>query len=322
MPANQPRKHHYLPQFYLRSFADMDGRIWQCDRKSGKLVALNVSKAAAEKDYHRFDVQNPEVDQFGAEKLMADVEGVQATVLQAVLQNPDELNRHRVELLGLTQFMFYRVPKVRDMLVNATTEMLNATVKVLERQGKFGDMPEVLKQRLDGKSITEVFRLKPKNWFVVLKMLELANSQEIYRLLYHRQCSLLMATGFRPFITGDAAVPIFDRNVEMMQGKAAGFASPTAEFTLALSPRLLLVISHERPAGVFKVGDDAVREFNRRTIVWSERYLFGESFDAVTLRDVMELSERRAGFSSQNLEAPDGIYTISRMKPVHPALLA
>jgi hypothetical protein len=57
MPADQPRKHHYLPQFYLKGFADKNGRFWQCDRRGAKLVGVNVSKAGAEKDYHRFDVK-------------------------------------------------------------------------------------------------------------------------------------------------------------------------------------------------------------------------------------------------------------------------
>ncbi|OAM91259.1 DUF4238 domain-containing protein [Termitidicoccus mucosus] len=322
MPAEQPRKHHYLPQFYLKGFADKDGRLWQYAREDGKLVMVNVTKAGAEKDYHRLDVQDPKVDQFGAEKIMAEIEGTQAKVLRAVLVNPAAAEEHRVELLGLTQFMFYRVPKVRDMLVNATEATLVASTKVMEKNKAFDDMPEELKRHPGGRSLTEAFRIKPKNWYVVWQMLRLGTDRKLYELLYRRNLSVLVAKGFRRFITGDAAVAIYDRKHGSTPWKAAGFASATTEFSFPLSSNLLLLVSHESSPGVFNLNDDEVRDFNRRTIVWSERFLFAECFDSLTLHDIVVLSGRRAGFSTQNIEAVDGIYTINQMKPVHPALVA
>jgi hypothetical protein len=324
VPADQPRKHHYLPQFYLKGFAGTDGRLSQCERRTGKLVATSIGDAAARKDFHRFEVTDASFDQFAAEKMFAQVEGIQALALQKTLRDPDLLGTDlalRAEILGFLQMMFFRVPKVHDMLANATGKALEAGIRVMEKNGGFGDMPEELKRQLNGRSVADVVRPKPKNWFLILSMLRYGNSKELYKLLWPRNVTVLVAKGFRGFITGDAAVAIYDRRHGRTPSKAAGFASATAEFSFPLSSRMLLLVSHDFSPGVVSVSDDEVRQFNRRTIVWSERFLFAETFDAVTLRDIMKLADRHAGFSAENFDASDGIYTISRMNPVYPGLL-
>ena len=192
----------------------------------------------------------------------------------------------------------------------------------MEKNNAFGDMPDAVKRFLDGRSLAETFKLKPKNWFVVSQMLRLGTERKVYELLYRRNLSLLVAKGFRRFIVGDAPVVIFDKMHDGSPNRIGGFASPTAEFTFPLSANVLLHLSHQAPPGVFNIHDEDVREFNRRAIVWADRFLFAESFDALTLSDIIALEGRRAGFSTDNLEADDGIYTISRMTSVHPDLLA
>lgn len=327
MPADEPRKHHYLPQFYLKGFAGADERLLQCDRRGGKLVRVGIGDAAAKRDFHRFEdpsVAHPSFDPNAAEKMFAEIEGIQAEALQQTLGDPTLLETRpalRAEILGFLQMMFFRVPKAHEMLTNSTGKALEAAIQVMERNGGFDDMPEDLKRHLNGRSLLEVFRLKPKNWFLILNMVRLGNSHDLYKLLWPRNVALLVAKGFRGFIAGDAAVAIYDRRAGQTAWKASGFASPTAEFSFPLSSRMLLLLGHDIPPGVATVSDDEVRQFNRRTIVWSERFLFSEAFDAVTLRDVMELTGRQAGFSAENLEATDGIYTISRMDPIHTAML-
>ena len=327
VPADQPRKHHYLPQFYLKGFAGADERLLQCDRRSGKLVTVGIGEAAAKKDFHRFEepsVAHPSFDPNAAEKMFAQIEGIQAEALRRALADPTLLEtqpRLRAEIIGFMQMMFFRVPKVHEMLTNSTAKALEATIKVMEKNGGMDDMPEDLKQQLIGRSLLDVVRPKPKNWYLVQNMVRLGNSRDLYKLLWPRNLAILVAKGFRGFIAGDATVAIYDRRAGRTAWKASGFASPPAEFSFPLSSRILLLLGHDIPPGVAPVSDDEVRQFNRRTIVWSERFLFAETFDAVTLRDVMGLSERQAGFSAENLEATDGIYTISRMNPIHPSML-
>ena len=97
--------------------------------------------------------------------------------------------------------------------------------------------------------------------------------------------------------------------------------SPTVELTFPLSSRYLLRFSREVATGLVRAFDAEVRELNRRSILWADRFVFGESFDTITLRDAAMLSDRRAGFGVVNLDAHEGIYSIGSTVPVHPGLL-
>lgn len=321
MPSERPRKHHFLPQFYLRGFSANDGAISQLFRHDLKVVKTNVGDAAVRRDFHRFEVTKPGFDEFEMEKMLAQVEGIQANAVRAVLADPASLTQHRVELLGFAQFMFFRVPKLREAIANSTKAALVAKIKVMEKGGGFDDMPAELKTHLAGRSFLEAFSPEIKNWFVMLELLRLANGRELYALLYAMNVSLLVADGFTPFVVGDAAAVLFDRNYNRLSGNVGGFASPSAELTIPLSARVMLRISRLTPPGVFRVPDHDVRHYNQRAIAWSERSLYSDAFLSSTLADAARLAGRSAGHSVENFSAPDAIYTVSKLRPVHPELL-
>lgn len=210
---------------------------------------------------------------------------------------------------------------MRESVAASTKATLIASVKVMEKANAFDDMPSDLKIHLAGRSVLEFFRPEIKNWYVMLHLLRLANDKKIYRLLYGMNVSLLVPDGFSSFVVGDAAAVLFDENYGRLPPNLGGFSSPSVELTLPLSPRVLLRIAVRKPTGVFRISDAEVNRYNERAIIWSEQSLFADTFDAVSLAAASRLAGVSAGFSAQNLEASDGIYTINRMMPVHPALL-
>lgn len=46
------RKQHYVPQFYLRQFADDSGRLWACRRGSDKTFSTRIEDICCERDLH------------------------------------------------------------------------------------------------------------------------------------------------------------------------------------------------------------------------------------------------------------------------------
>jgi hypothetical protein len=46
-----PRRHHYLPQMYLRGFADADELVWVYDRKEDKYLHQGILNTAVKKDF-------------------------------------------------------------------------------------------------------------------------------------------------------------------------------------------------------------------------------------------------------------------------------
>jgi hypothetical protein len=69
--SNQPRKHHYVPQCYLRYFARQHKNVWQTtviDKFSNKIFPCNIEDVAAEHDYNR---DKSKSDEFFWEKYYA-----------------------------------------------------------------------------------------------------------------------------------------------------------------------------------------------------------------------------------------------------------
>lgn len=50
---SQPRLHHYVPQFYLRRFADAAGRLWAWNKEKDAAFATSPGGLAAERDFYR-----------------------------------------------------------------------------------------------------------------------------------------------------------------------------------------------------------------------------------------------------------------------------
>src|SRR5690349_16679523 len=48
----QSRRHHYLPQMYLRSFADEDDLVWVFDRQTDTFLHQGVINTAVKKDFY------------------------------------------------------------------------------------------------------------------------------------------------------------------------------------------------------------------------------------------------------------------------------
>ena len=46
------RRHHYLPQMYLRGFADADELVWVFDRQHNTFIHQGILNTAVKKDFY------------------------------------------------------------------------------------------------------------------------------------------------------------------------------------------------------------------------------------------------------------------------------
>ncbi len=53
MSSNDPKRHHYIPQFLLKNFLDDSGRFWVFDKKKGKLHQGTPRNTFVEKNLYR-----------------------------------------------------------------------------------------------------------------------------------------------------------------------------------------------------------------------------------------------------------------------------
>jgi Protein of unknown function (DUF4238) len=77
----EPRLHHYVPQFYLRRFADPRGRLWAWDKAGGSSFQVGAGNLAAERDFYRLRwLEEHGHDPMTMEKQFADLESDVAAI--------------------------------------------------------------------------------------------------------------------------------------------------------------------------------------------------------------------------------------------------
>ena len=123
---SEPKLHHWVPQFYLRRFADPDGRIWAWDRRRDLIFPAGSKQIAGERHFYRM----PELAKLGSdpltmEKQLADLESNAAAITHKWLgcvrdMNPGDRMEIPVEdretMALFIALQFYRTKDVRELL--------------------------------------------------------------------------------------------------------------------------------------------------------------------------------------------------------------
>ncbi len=134
--AKQPRKHHYLPQFYLAGFTQngrQDGRLYVLDRSEKTQRPSTPKNTAHQRDYHAVDL-GPRVGRMGVETALATVEGQQAAVLRRVLDEqhlPPEDDKAIADLMAFVALMSVRIPRFRKFVSELIDRAEKAQARVM-----------------------------------------------------------------------------------------------------------------------------------------------------------------------------------------------
>lgn len=140
--ANQPRKHHYVPQFYLSGFTDdgtVDGNLSVLDTGRMKEWTSKPKNAAHRRDFHEID-GGPSGDPMIVERRLGQFEGKWSAVLRDVIdrqQLPDDESFG--DLMMFLAFMAVRVPRIRNTTTTFIDEVKSKekfAKQWLEKQGQ------------------------------------------------------------------------------------------------------------------------------------------------------------------------------------------
>lgn len=140
--GNQPRKHHYIPQFYLAGFTDdggADGNLYVLDTERRKDWKSKPKDAAHKRDFHKVsDV--PSDDPMIVEKLLGKFEGKWSSVLRDIVANGQLPDDDRFgDLMMFLAFMAVRVPRIRNTVstfIEEVKRMEDFAKQSLEERGE------------------------------------------------------------------------------------------------------------------------------------------------------------------------------------------
>jgi hypothetical protein len=123
---NEPRRHHYVPQFYLRRFLGAGGLLWVWDKNQGRVFQANPTSIATAKDFYRLhEFEDLGRDPLILEKQLSDMEGQSALItdewlrMLRTMQPGQKLQIPKVHRYIVARFMavqFLRTEDTRSIL--------------------------------------------------------------------------------------------------------------------------------------------------------------------------------------------------------------
>jgi hypothetical protein len=146
----EPKLHHYVPQFYLRRFADESGRLWVWDRGRDRAFPGRPRSVAAEKGfYHLGELAERGHDPLTMEKQFSHLEGEVSLITDQWLSwlrqmAPGEeieipqVNREMLSLYIALQFL--RTADAREILAAHAEKLEKQKLPAEEKQRLHTDM--------------------------------------------------------------------------------------------------------------------------------------------------------------------------------------
>jgi hypothetical protein len=285
MPA---RRHHFVPQCYLKNFAVPRKKgapeIVVFDRIGHKSYRQGINNVAFERDFNRVDVEGVDIDAFekAMSKFETDLEPVLQRIIQAEsLENQDD----RATLLAFIGLLVMRNPRLRENIRGfhervskiimdlslATPQRWNHQVEAAKAAGYMRPDTDADYARM--KAFIDGGRYKIKvsnNWQMTLEM---GTFGRVVPLLFERRWVLIRAaTDCAGFITSDHPVCL---TWSEPKGRAPiGLGLRGTEILFPISPRLSVVGAFELEEGHADATPLMVAEMNGTIALFAERQVY------------------------------------------------
>lgn len=315
----EPKKHHYVPQFYLRHFSPDGQSIWQIvkvkqSEAQPTCFRTAIRDTAAVRDYHRLDCDGAE-DANAIEKGLADVEGQLADAVVRALESGVE-DQQRCELLAvLVSVLMMRVPRYKRFIEESLRANVRATGLMMERKGDLPPVPEALKELLS----FETLQIHIHNWICVAHMFELACDPQALGLLSTMRLSLWRTNGNGELLSSDNPVSIFRPDAKRGDHYGTGIGDQRVQISLPLARDALLLLTWDKDAPTGGVLDvPLIDEYNRRTIVSADKVVFASTNDDAFLRMVDDLRHCSTSIRIETADCGNEFFHLMTQWPVMP----
>lgn len=292
MPSH---RHHYVPQFYLKNFADprLGGQLWRYPKQGGKPIAGHPKVFAFENHYHTITRPDGTRDSDTIETMFSALEGEAAHVIRKVLANEALSEAEREIFITFAGALLVRVPRQRDhigaMMSEIATHMSQASAfhkelfhadyrRFLEETGDPSVIdPEAVRQAY----LSEQFELE-MNPQAALGM-SLGSLDTVVNCLLSMNWVFVRRQGRFSFISCDAPVFCVDPTLPPNVWYGAGLRSEGMEVSLPLSPEVAAIGSYYQTRRIYGTASpEMVRRLNQMRVDAAYRYVFAhERSDAL-----------------------------------------
>jgi hypothetical protein len=127
---NISKRHHYLPQFYLRNFADKDGLLWIFDRDRSEYRQQSIKNTAVQVDYYTLQGQNGR-KHIEIEEFLACLESDTKPVIEKIDRKRRISMEEKKVLAAFVSFLKVRVPDFEKTVNELSEKMIKEISKIM-----------------------------------------------------------------------------------------------------------------------------------------------------------------------------------------------
>lgn len=308
---NVARRHHYIPQFYLRGFSDptlQNEQLHVIDKVERRYFVNIPRNVGFQTDFNRVNVPEKPIDT--VEKLFAKIEREVAQVLMYVKKNktlPENTDDMQT-LIYFVALLYMHNPQIRNNLENIETTIIKQFTKALffspERYESYRQQQKAAGKELSDYetmkqfSESEDYDIKYGHGHQLRYELESINNS-VFPLLVQRKWILLIAEdGTSDFVCSDRPVALIsigdppENPYHPYNIGVPGLVQKNTQLTLPLNRRMALIATFENESCIPAADEKIVAEINARTIHFATRQIYCSNLDFKFLENSVMKSGR------------------------------
>ena len=312
---NEPKKHHFLPQFYLRNFKidpqmKKHPHVFVIEKSiEPRSFAAPIHDTGCIRDYNTLDLEEGR-DRSSIEHVLSRVEDIHSGVLSQLLSSRSIDTIDRDELSFLIALMYCRAPKFKGYVQNIMKKSVDTIGQLMLRKGQLPPPPPELARELQKLGLSrfeDIVTVEITNWKALGMMYQCAASRQLRQPLSEMCIDVMIAPKDSCFIAGDTPVAVY----------GGALIDKSVEVTFPVSPHLMILLSR-RATGerCRQISVEELCEYNRRTVIMSDKYLYSPTTNKTIDAIVSENASRTAGWRTGAIEHSDGAYLVSHFVPV------
>lgn len=316
-----PKKHHFLPQFYLEQFKVIPqsgkySKIWQVEKTtSPNPKKASIKDVGCKTDYHTLDFPGQEKDRKSIENAFSKLEAKQADLIKEVCNTNQISEEAKPCLADFIATMRCRVPAFKEYIERFLEGAVKNTFKILIHQKKFPPPPKELEE-LFQKQGYDCIKPEIFNWKILQYMLDMAFAGEDPTFFREMKWNLILSPSGCNFITGDSPVSIYHPNYEAIRPYGVGLVFKDVEVTFPISKKHLVKLTWNGKDESLQAQENQVEEYNRRTIIMAKRYVFASETSPYLKEQIVRFYNLQAGYKIDDMWYGEGAVHITRFIPV------
>lgn len=290
------RKHHYVPQCYLKGFAKFRDKpkLYVVDAKERKAFRTAPAQVAAERDFHRIDVEGLAPDAF--ENSFSKFESELSLALGRIIESRSIKNENdRAYLFNLVAMMAIKNPRLRETfrsareqtlkmaldLMTATPERWASVQRRAEASGDVEKNSDVTYEQMRDFSKRGEFTIQVPPMEHLRTELNIFD--KILPCIFNRKWLLLKAPSkSTAFITSDHPACLLWSNPSQRGGfYPPGLGLPGTELIFPISNELAMIGSFELEDMEIDANQEAIAGINGAAIAYAERQIYARESDFV-----------------------------------------